>query len=67
MARNQQLQTRRNGKILKRFKEIRAETFKGKPKYRYDVTLEILSDEFDLATATIEKIIINNSKNNNTK
>jgi len=66
MARNQTLLHRRNDKILKRFKEIRSEKFKGKPKYRYDVTLEILSDEFDLTPSTIEKIIINYSTSKET-
>jgi len=58
MARNKALLNRRNFRIKKRFKEIRAETYKGKPKYRYDIALELLSDEFDLTIATLEKIII---------
>lgn len=57
MSRNPKRRHNRNRKIFNKYNQLLSEQYNGKSKYRFEVILDMLADQFDLEPTTIAKII----------
>ncbi|MBL8002378.1 MAG: hypothetical protein JNL05_10490 [Flavobacteriales bacterium] len=57
MARNSALISKRNHAIRSKYESLRAKRVKGRKVYTAEYVIQMLSDEFFIATSTVEDIV----------